>query len=148
MMKVKKEKVNPQWYFVVLVAAIFLEYLRPQELYLSFLAPIRLPAITLLMMTFIFITNNKAYIKEEKGYQLMIAFWAVVSISVLYAVNTRQTYEYSMSFLWMGVGFIFPLTVIINNVHKLFRLSWVWLITNTLLAMIVLQQGDGARRNC
>lgn len=137
---VAKDKYK-SWFIYTLIAMVIFLYLRPQELYLSFLSPLKLPGITLMLMVFIFLSNSKDYLKEELAYKLMIAFWLLVSISIFYAVNTRAAYGGSMQMLWILVGFVFPLAVIVNTIDRLFMLWKLWLVVHFLLALTVIQQG-------
>ena len=137
----KAKNANPNWYFSVLVAFVFFEYVRPQESYLSFLSPLKLPFITLVLLAYIFFKHDKKYLKEEIGYKLFIAFWMLVSFSVVYAVNTRATYSASTDLAWIGVSFLFPMAVILNNTEKLLHFFNYWIFSHVLLALTVIHHG-------
>ncbi len=139
--KNKLANVNPNWYFTVLVAFVFFEYVRPQESYLHFLSPFKFPFMTLVLLAYIFFKNGKKYLKEEIGYKLFIAFWLLVTFSIVYAVNTRATYNASVDLAWIGISFLFPMVVILNNTEKLLNFFNYWVFAQVLVALTVIQHG-------
>jgi len=137
----KAENINPNWYFSVLAVFVFLEYVRPQDSYFGFLAPLKIPAITLILLAAIFFKNDKRYLKEEVGYKLFIAFWFLTSFSVVYAVNTNGPYQASMTLMWMGISFIFPLVIILNDIDKLLKFFNYWIFSQALVAVTTILNG-------
>jgi len=137
----KVSNVNPDWYFTVLMAFVFFEYVRPQQSYLSFISIFKFPFMTLVLLAFIFFKHKKDYIKEEVGYKLFIAFWFLASFTIIFAVNTRATYDVSVNMAWVGVSFIFPLVIILNDTEKLFKFFNIWILSHFLLALTVIHRG-------
>ena len=137
----KAENINPNWYFTVLAAFVFLEYVRPQDSYLPFLAPLKIPAITIILLASIFFKNDKSYLKKEVGYKLFIAFWFLTSFSIVYAVNTNGPYQASMQLMWVGISFMFPLVVILNDIDKLLKFFNYWVFSLALVAITTILSG-------
>jgi len=140
-LKQKAKNINPNWYFSVLAGFVFLEYVRPQDSYLAFLAPFKFPAFALILLATVFLKNNKSYLKEEVGYKLFIAFWFLTSFSMVYAVNTNSPYQASMGLMWMGVSFIFPIVVILNDIDKLLNFFNYWVFSQALVAITTILNG-------
>ncbi|MCW8879472.1 MAG: O-antigen ligase family protein [Kangiellaceae bacterium] len=137
---ITKKKENPSWYLICLIAFVFVDLVKPQD----FIPGIRifsLPMLLTLSLTFIFIIENKQYLKQDRGYTLFILFWLSASVSILYAYNNRATYGASMMIMWIGLSFVFPLAAILNTKEKLEKFFTAWLIANVVLALIVIKNG-------
>ncbi len=132
---------NPKWFMLCMSLSIIFEYLRPMDLYLSFLSPLKLPALNMLTMTFIFFTHPKQYIKEETCFKLIIAFCVLAGLSLFWSVNTRFAYNSAMILFWYMVAFIFPIMVIVDDLPKLQKIIRVWVVVHILLALIVISRG-------
>ncbi len=139
-LSVTKEKDNPKWYLLCLIAFVFVDLIKPQDL-LPFLRVFSIPMLLTLTLSVIFLIEKKPYLKVDIGYKLFIAFWLVVSSSVIYATNTRATYGASMLLLWIGLSFVFPLAVILNTREKLEQFFKTWVVANVILALIVIKNG-------
>ena len=140
-MPAHKANIHPAWYFTVLLLFTAFEFIRPQESYLRFLSPLKLPALLSLTLVFIFLSNTKEYLKQEYGYKLLIYFWLYISFTIIYATNTRATHGSSMLLMWASIAFIFPMAVIIKDRKDLFKFINWWILIQTVLALIVLKQG-------
>jgi len=79
----RKAKVQPEWHWYVMLACIFFEYVRPQDYFLPFLQPLRLPGILTLVATFIFFTNDKKYVLQERVFVLMLVFMFVCAETIV-----------------------------------------------------------------
>ena len=134
-------KNKPDWYFLVLIAALVFEYLRIHDFFLPFLSPLKIPGILMLLLLFVFIDNKKAYIFKEKTFVLFGLFWLVCIFSITYATNHHATYKNSMTLVWMFTGFIFPMYVILDNKEKLFRFFDIWIVIHFILALTVIYNG-------
>ncbi|WP_144392674.1 O-antigen ligase family protein [Pleionea sediminis] len=135
-----EKKDNPKWYFIILIAFVFFDLVKPQD-FIPGLGMFSFPMLLTLALSFIFVIEKKSYLRQDKGYILFILFWVLVSASILYATNTRATYGASMLLFWIGLSFVFPLAAILNNQEKLEKFIFFWLIANVMLALVVIRNG-------
>jgi len=140
----KSTEESPRWQWLLLLAVPVLEYLRPIDGYLHVLAPLRISGIMVFAMLVVFLRTRKNYLREENLHKLLIAFWAVISITIVFAPNTRATFNTSLGMFWLAVGFVFPVSVILCSKERVFKFFFFWLAVQTGLAIIVaLNHGHG-----
>lgn len=127
----------PKWHWWLLLTVVIVEYLRPMDGLLKFLAPLRIGGITALIMVAVFVMSPKRYLREESLHTLMFAFTAVAGITVLFAPNNRAAFNTTISMLWLLGGFVLPITVILCNKQRLWRYFFFWMVVQTILAVLV-----------
>lgn len=139
--KPKAGSENPRWQWLLLLTVVVFEYIRPMDGYLKFMAPLRLSGIATFTMLFVFLRANKDYLRQETMHKLVIAFWAVVTITITFAPNNRAAFNTSLAMFWVATAFIFPLSVILCSKERVFKFFFFWLAVQTLLAIIVTLNG-------
>lgn len=128
---------QPKWHWYALLGVVFFEYLRPQDWILSFLAPLRLAGIVTLLAGVIFLLNKKNYLREDKILKLLLIFLLVVTVTILFAPNTRAVYNKASILFWTFVAFVFPVCAVIFDKERLYKFFLFWLAIQSLLAIYV-----------
>jgi O-antigen ligase len=137
----RKLKEQPQWHWYAMLAIIFFEYVRPQDFLLTFMKPLRLPGILTLVAAFIFIANDKGYLKRENVFKLMILFMTVAAVTIVFAPNTRAVYNKTILLFWTYVSFVFPLYAVVTNYERLRTLMFFWIGLQGILGFQVMING-------
>lgn len=141
MAALRKAKVQPQWHWFAMLTVIVFEYVRPQDFLLPFLAPLRISGILTLVAAFIFLANDKSYLRNERVFKLMIAFMIVCAITIVFAPNTRAVYNKTIGFFWTFVSFVFPLYAVVTSYERLRTLMFFWVGIQGLLGFQVIING-------
>jgi len=134
-------KVQPQWHWYAMLAIVLFEYVRPQDVWLPFLAPLRLPGILTLVAAFIFLANDKSYLREYSVFKLMILFMVICACTIVFAPNTRAVYNKTITLFWIYVSFVFPLCAVVTSYERLRYLAFFWVAMQALLALQVATGG-------
>jgi O-antigen ligase len=137
----RKAKVQPEWHWYVMLACIFFEYVRPQDYFLPFLQPLRLPGILTLVATFIFFTNDKKYVLQERVFVLMLVFMFVCAETIVFSPNTRAVYNKTITLFWTYVAFVFPLFAVVTSYERYRFFFKYWIFLQTMLAIQVVMKG-------
>lgn len=129
--------------FWLLVLYLFFEYVRPQSV-VGALAPLRIPFILSLVLPMIWLASADKQPAKDSLVKLMVAFVALVAISVTYAVNTFWVFE---TFKFMVVylsAVVLPVTALVTTPRRLSVFFNCWIVIHVLLALwSVTHQGRG-----
>jgi len=144
MLKVRASSGNielPRWPWFLLLTVVALEYIRPFDGFLKFLAPLHIAGLATLGMLFVFLGNRKKVLAGELLYKLVIAFWVIVSATVVFAPNNRATFDLSVALLWLYVGFTFPISAVLTNKERIYKFFFFWIVVQTILGLFVIFHG-------
>ncbi len=136
----KSKKVSP-YIFYLLLAVVFIDYARPQDFYLTFLSPLKLKSILVLLLGLAALKYSKEYIFKERGFRLIIYFWFLGALSIFWAHNVFVPYQYSMIMLYMVLGFVFPVGLTINSLSRHDTFLKFWIFTHVIIAITVIHRG-------
>jgi O-antigen ligase len=134
----KKQAALP---FSLLLAYLFLEYGRPQDI-LSFLRVLRLPGITVGLLTASMVAFGKFRLKGRQS----TLFVLLLVLMVIHGPIATNNYWALMIFIAMAMNFVvfLALTHLVDQPEKYDRLVKVWLGIHVFLSIIgIVKQGRG-----
>lgn len=134
----KRSKTN-SWPYFALLAFYFFEYLRPQESYASFIAPLSLPALLNILLILAVLKLPKERL-NNRSVKLIFLFYLQIVLFVPFATNNYAAYQVAST---IGLTFITvaATVILIDSKEKLRVLINVWLIANILSAIWIITHG-------
>lgn len=135
-----KVKNSNSLYFIVLISAVFFEYVRPQDNFLSFISPLKIPSILMLLMFIIFVKEEKKYLSDRLS-KCSLAFIIIMLISIPYAINNFHAYRETKVMFLVFFTFVFPLIAIIKTKGEFIRFFEYWIIIQFIVALYVIKNG-------
>jgi probable O-glycosylation ligase (exosortase A-associated) len=137
--RVAKASKTDGWPFFVLLAFYVFEYLRPQESYTSFIAPLSLPAILNMVLIFVVLKSPKANLNNQI-VKFVFLFYAQIFLFVPFATNNYAAYQVALT-LGLTLVSVAATIIVLDSRDKLRIFVNVWIITNTLSAIWIITHG-------
>lgn len=134
----KKQAAIP---FSLLLAYLFLEYGRPQEI-LTFLRVLHLPGVTIALLTASMVAFGRFRLKGRQSTLFVI----LLALMVIHGPIATNNYWALMIFIAMAMNFVvfLALTHLVDQPEKYDRLIKVWLGIHVFLSIIgIVKQGRG-----
>jgi len=101
--------------------------------------------LSTLVMSFIFITQDKKYLKADAILKLMVLFVSIMAISLIYTPNTRAAFGTTELMFWTLVATVFPLCVILTRLDSLLLFFKFWVAIQVIVAIeVIINGGHGA----
>jgi len=128
--------------FVLLLIYLFLEYGRPQALFLP-LSVLHLPALTAILLVAFLLLQGKMRLRETQT-QL---FALLLGLMVIHGPIAVNNYWALVIFITMGLNFIVYLSILhfVDNEEKFGKLVDIWLKVHVMVAFIgIVRGGVGA----
>lgn len=140
--RVAKGTQTDGWPFFVLLAFYVFEYLRPQESYASFIAPLSLPALLNIVLIFVVLKSPKTNLKNPI-VKFVLLFYAQIFLFVPFATNNYAAYQVALT-LGLTLVSVAATIIVVDSRDKLRIFVNVWIIANTLSGIwIILHGGKG-----
>ncbi len=126
------------WFFVLGLYLIF-EYVRPQDSYLPFIGPLKLPMILLIILSVLFLQNVKRLNFDRVALSLLI-LWVYMALWIPFAVNNFHAFQTvkSMSMVFVSV---FAIIILIKNEKDIAFIFKLLSFISVLLSIWVLTHG-------
>jgi O-antigen ligase len=140
-----KGKDKSHIYWVVLVVFMAISYLRPQDNYLSFLSPLKLPFLVSLILIFFSIKSLKGKkLSQFPEIKYFIAFVFLVGASTFHAVNTKTPFTDFWNLLFLYLNTMVPIILLISTRKKLVSyFRWLILIFFIVAIYGITHKGRG-----
>jgi O-antigen ligase len=127
--------------FFLLLAYLFLEYGRPQEL-LPFLRELHLPGIAIVLLALSLVVSGNLRLKERQAKVFMV----LLGLMVLQGPIAVNNYWALMIFVTMSMNFVvfLALTAYVDDPEKYDRLVNLWIAIHVFLAIVgIFKKGKG-----
>ncbi len=134
-------EITPNWVFVMLLAVVFFEYVRPTEWFLFFLRPLRIAGFITFGMLLVFLAYPKNYLKTEPIHRACLIFFALAGCSVLWAYNNNAAFWRTMNLFWVLAAFTFPINVILTTKERIYKFCYFWVLVLSILGLFVITHG-------
>jgi probable O-glycosylation ligase (exosortase A-associated) len=142
--RLSRARVAPRrvdWIWILLVTAAALEYIRPMDNELKFLAPLRIGGLVAMALTVLVFVKQKSYLKNERIYQWVLAFWVLVSLGSFWATNNRSSFNTGLNLFWMFTAFSFPINLALTSPQRVYRFFFWWVAIQAALGLHVATHG-------
>jgi hypothetical protein len=137
--RIEKRSETDGWPFFLLLAFYVFEYVRPQESYVSFIAPLSLPALLNIILIFVVLKSPKGNLKNPI-VKVIVFFYAQIFLFVPFATNNHAAYQVALT-LGLTMVSVAATVIVIDSREKLRIFINIWVVTNTLSGIWIIFHG-------
>lgn len=137
----KDEAQGKGFAYWVMLAYFFFEYVRPQEQFLPFLSPLRIPGILELLMPLIWIVACSKSVLRERPIRYALVFLIAMAITVTFAINTFWVFQRSKAMFIMMFAGMLPAASVLGTGERMTHFLKFWVVTQFFLALACLKNG-------
>jgi O-antigen ligase len=127
-------------FFSLLVTRVYLEYVRPADMY-GFLSPLKLGGIFMLICTMIWLFKCEKSALNDSTVKYTLALLAMMAAWVPFARNNHDAFSELQTILIFMMSITLPFIAIVNSPEKIRRYFFHWVILNSIVGLIVLKNG-------
>jgi len=138
--KRRSEKPGDEIYFLILLAHIYFEYVRPATVF-PFLSPFKLGGLLLLASVLIWLFRCSKDALRDPLIKVYCVGLAQMVVWVPLAVNNYHAFNHTMDLTYYLIGAILPLAALINTDDRLRRFFHHWVVINFLVALVTVRAG-------
>ncbi|MEO1480775.1 MAG: O-antigen ligase family protein [Myxococcota bacterium] len=125
----------------LILVYFLLEYLRPQDHYLPFLAPLRVPGLVELGLATLWLLACPKWPLRERPVRSALVFLAVMASTVVFATNREWALDRTQTIFLALVAGALPAATLLGRSKRMLSFLEFWVATQTLLAFAGLLNG-------